>query len=479
MRRTWGDTPESFFCWSRKFSAILSRLIGPRDNQRTGARDICSSINGYLVNEVNCHAGTEAFSGGHDESGLGVSDGVFGSVATAGGDTMAGRGKGFSSKNTKGKLSMKFLKISALLAVMLFSAVMMLGVLSLRGLPARGGSGGASGTSLNGDVNCSGKRNVTDAINLLNFLFQGGPEPCAIAQDSGCSDVVAQIKTLQDALSKVAPPSPLDIRCSRTSDGIELGWENPAPYDTVEILKQGQTLTVLTGPVARFVDPAVKPGTTVGYSVRGKLNGAVSAHSAWSPEVPAAPVLGQCLVATNQTDCYGQENAIDCGVPPAKGQDGYYHLGCPADGRFVDNADGTVTDRCTGLMWTKSRMDVNGDFEITEKDEMGWAAGINFIESSTFAGHNDWRMPNVEELLSLVDFSLQSPGGHYAALEFGSDGRLWSSTTGGPPQTAWAYFLDRQIACGDNSAGGPVGVIPLAMKLKDSRHFLVAVRTAN
>jgi len=33
----------------------------------------------------------------------------------------------------------------------------------------------------NGDVNCDGKRNVADAVHLLNWLFLGGPEPCPVA----------------------------------------------------------------------------------------------------------------------------------------------------------------------------------------------------------------------------------------------------------------------------------------------------------
>ena len=37
----------------------------------------------------------------------------------------------------------------------------------------------------NGDIDGSGFRDVSDAISLLNWLFQGGPEPVAFAQDGG------------------------------------------------------------------------------------------------------------------------------------------------------------------------------------------------------------------------------------------------------------------------------------------------------
>lgn len=35
------------------------------------------------------------------------------------------------------------------------------------------------------------------------------------------------------------------------------------------------------------------------------------------------------------------------------GQDAHYATGCSAEGRFVDNEDGTVTDNCTGFICQK------------------------------------------------------------------------------------------------------------------------------
>ena len=76
-----------------------------------------------------------------------------------------------------GGVSMKFLKAATLMAVLLTCAIMMLGVLSLRSHPVRGGGGGAPTTTLNGDVNCDGKYDITDPIYLLEWMFRGGTAP--------------------------------------------------------------------------------------------------------------------------------------------------------------------------------------------------------------------------------------------------------------------------------------------------------------
>lgn len=62
---------------------------------------------------------------------------------------------------------------------------------------------------------------------------------------------------------------------------------------------------------------------------------------------------------------------------------------------FVDNNDGTVTDRATGLMWQKS-----GSLQLL--DNSGAGEYINQLNKKYFGGYYDWRMPTVEELASLL-----------------------------------------------------------------------------
>ena len=59
---------------------------------------------------------------------------------------------------------------------------------------------------------------------------------------------------------------------------------------------------------------------------------------------------------------------------------------------FVVNADDTVTDTVTGLMWKRAAED--GQFTFDEAVE-------RFVGKDEFAGFNDWRSPTIDELKTL------------------------------------------------------------------------------
>jgi len=135
------------------------------------------------------------------------------------------------------------------------------------------------------------------------------------------------------------------------------------------------------------------------------------------------------LPATGQTECYDNlGNTVTCASPMCPGQDGAYLAGCPNQNRFSDNGDGTVTDSCTGLMWQKKTADINGDGSITPiADEITWCQALTYCddlilcndgtwttnpqEAQLHGGvkYDDWRLPNVYELHSLVDYGRVSP----------------------------------------------------------------------
>lgn len=65
---------------------------------------------------------------------------------------------------------------------------------------------------------------------------------------------------------------------------------------------------------------------------------------------------------------------------------------------FVYNGDHTVTDRATGLMWSKA--DSGGT--------VSWQAALTWVRDRNLAvyrGYDDWRLPDAKELQSLVDYS--------------------------------------------------------------------------
>lgn len=105
---------------------------------------------------------------------------------------------------------MRFLKVSVLMAFMLFCAVMLPGVLSLRAVSPRGGA--VPGATINGDVNCDGQVNIADAVSIIQWQFKGGEAPCALAQEAGILDKLNalgdQITALQGSVATLAPTWP-------------------------------------------------------------------------------------------------------------------------------------------------------------------------------------------------------------------------------------------------------------------------------
>lgn len=100
---------------------------------------------------------------------------------------------------------------------------------------------------------------------------------------------------------------------------------------------------------------------------------------------------------TGRTTCY---SIVGFRVPcPGTGQDGELQAGAPwPRPRFIDNFDGTVTDRLTGLEWMKNAGAVKP-----------WPEAFDYVRGLTTGGHSDWRLPNVIELQSLIDDSRAYP----------------------------------------------------------------------
>ncbi len=67
--------------------------------------------------------------------------------------------------------------------------------------------------------------------------------------------------------------------------------------------------------------------------------------------------------------------------------------------RFVDNGDGTVTDRVTNLMWLQTPKTI----------PVSWDNAVEFCRTLDVKGHMGWRLPTIEELRALVDTKKQNP----------------------------------------------------------------------
>ena len=100
------------------------------------------------------------------------------------------------------------------------------------------------------------------------------------------------------------------------------------------------------------------------------------------------------IVDTDQTKFYNNTSEIS---EPAineffYGQDANYSGLQPS---YTDNGDGTITDNVTGLMWQAGLFDSKYTY-----DEI-----FTVADTFSLAGYDDWRVPTIKEIYSLMQFS--------------------------------------------------------------------------
>ncbi|MCC6847377.1 MAG: DUF1566 domain-containing protein [Deltaproteobacteria bacterium] len=178
-------------------------------------------------------------------------------------------------------------------------------------------------------------------------------------------------------------------------------------------------------------------GAGLGLTGTMPNNGAVNVTPGTAPQAIAAGYHNGAGAVAGDADLVAGnvKNGVDLfGVtgtllnPPLKtGQTTSYGAGSDGDLQkgvarsFTDNGDGTITDNTTGLMWEKK----SDDGSIHDKDNAyTWGmtsppytmngtmvttflAGLN--GGGGFAGHTDWRIPNVNELQSLANYQNVNP----------------------------------------------------------------------
>jgi len=117
----------------------------------------------------------------------------------------------------------------------------------------------------------------------------------------------------------------------------------------------------------------------------------------------------------------GRIKGYPVGRMPRRGEKTFYVRyvrGNPAYGKndFVDNGDGTVTDRATGLIWMK--VDSAALKAGSRQDgKLSWQEALTWAENLNYAGHSNWRLPNAKELQSIVDYSRSPDTTRSAAID--------------------------------------------------------------
>jgi hypothetical protein len=168
---------------------------------------------------------------------------------------------------------------------------------------------------------------------------------------------------------------------------------------------------------------------------------------------------------TGQTSCYDSAGTvISCATTTAMGQDGALQKGVDWPNlRFSTNADTSVTDNLTGLVWVPNgnvmpTRDSNWDMDGTTNDGgVTWQHALDYVAKlnvENYLGHNDWRLPDVIELESLVNYGesnsatwLNAQGFTNVQVSFGN--YYWSSTSSASDaSTAWFVGMTHCLVLG-------------------------------
>ena len=136
-----------------------------------------------------------------------------------------------------------------------------------------------------------------------------------------------------------------------------------------------------------------------------------------------APQTSVALPETGQTTCYNTTGTvITCA---GTGQDGELRAGVTwPSPRFTVGTGVTmdcVTDNLTGLMWVRS--------PSTTPDN--WVNALTSANNLTRCGFSDWRLPNVNELESLMNSEVANPATWLNTQGFNGiqAGSYWSSSS--------------------------------------------------
>jgi len=121
-------------------------------------------------------------------------------------------------------------------------------------------------------------------------------------------------------------------------------------------------------------------------------------------------------------------------------------INTPAGELTRDNFTELVTDSTNNIMWQ--------DNTAASPNAHQWAEGINLCEALTLGSYDNWRLPTINELRSIVDYGESNPA-IYNVFRNARANIYWSSTTVGDNHgRAWRIDFARGTASSTGVKGG-------------------------
>jgi len=258
---------------------------------------------------------------------------------------------------------------------------------------------------------------------------------------TGCSGSDRTVPTTEPPSSKKA------ITAFSFTSPAATGVITEASHTIAITVPFGTVVTALV-PTIIHTGSSISPATGVANNFTSPVTYTVTAADAtkqpYTITVTVAAPLAS-LPKTGQTLCYNSDGYVrDCSTNT--GQDGYLQKGVTwPSPRFTDNGDLTITDKLTGLMWTKNG-NAPGPVACTPGVAKTWQGALDYVtclNANNYLSHSDWRLPNRIELLSPINYGPPNPATWLIEQGF-SDVYYyyWSSTTYAPDaKYAWQVVM--------------------------------------
>ncbi|GMU42300.1 MAG: DUF1566 domain-containing protein [Xanthomonadales bacterium] len=141
-------------------------------------------------------------------------------------------------------------------------------------------------------------------------------------------------------------------------------------------------------------------------------------------------------------------------LPPAGGACVPGNSRIAPDARYLDHADGTVSDLQTGLMWKRCAEGQSGtQCSGIANQYTEWHQALAAARGQSFAGHQDWRLPNVKELQSLAETACTDPSINSNRFPGTPASHFWTSTAvSATGAQAWLVRFDDAGIVGDDES---------------------------
>lgn len=107
--------------------------------------------------------------------------------------------------------------------------------------------------------------------------------------------------------------------------------------------------------------------------------------------------------------------------------------------RYIFNDDGTVVDTVTQLVWKRCSEGLSGkNCESGKASTLTWTEAVTVAATSKFSGKNDWRVPTIQELDSIVEYRCTMPAVNAEVFPATLISNYWSSSHfAGYPNGSW------------------------------------------